>query len=81
MWSGRLLSTFWKLWLTIYQTTWHHIPEDSNHLSYRCENLKSHSVITVVSEINMESPKICSHTFPARKITKPNVHLFAFRTL
>jgi hypothetical protein len=30
-----------KMSTNVYKTTWHHIPEDSNHHGHCCKNLKS----------------------------------------
>jgi hypothetical protein len=40
----------------IYQSAWHHIPEDSNFHSYHCKNLKYNnmSLITLLSSVIMD---------------------------
>jgi hypothetical protein len=54
----------------LYQTTWHHIPEDSNHNIHHCENHESHILMSLfVFQFFSECLSLCMQS-PAEVVTK-----------
>jgi hypothetical protein len=53
---------FLKTFIPIYQTTWHHIPEDHNLNTHLCENFKSRADVKtytpgILRDIRFEVPQ------------------------